>query len=159
MSKPHRLTHGFRKEKRILVHAGGQSRRLPAYAASGKTSIPIPVFRWIRGQRIDQTLLDLQLPLYERIMHQAPDSLHTLIVSGDVFIRSTRPLQPIPEADVVCYGLWVDPSLAKNHGVFFMNRHTSRPARLRAAKTIHRTVGGIVADPSCPNGHRHLAIE
>ena len=53
------------QEKRILVHAGGQSRRLPAYAASGKTSIPIPVFRWIRGQRIDQTLLDLQLPLYE----------------------------------------------------------------------------------------------
>ena len=112
------------QEKRILVHAGGQSRRLPAYAASGKTSIPIPVFRWIRGQRIDQTLLDLQLPLYERIMRQAPESLHTLIVSGDVFIRSSRPLQPIPEADVVCYGLWVDPSLAKNHGVFFMNRHT-----------------------------------
>ena len=57
-------------------------------------------------------------------MRQAPESLHTLIVSGDVFIRSSRPLQPIPEADVVCYGLWVDPSLAKNHGVFFMNRHT-----------------------------------
>jgi len=113
------------QEKRILVHAGGQSRRLPAYAASGKTSIPIPVFRWMRGQKIDQTLLDLQLPLYERIMQNAPDSLHTLIVSGDVFIRSTHPLQPIPEADVVCYGLWVDPSLAKNHGVYFMNRHTS----------------------------------
>ena len=112
------------KEKRILVHAGGQSRRLPAYAAGGKTSIPIPVFRWMRGQKIDQTLLDLQLPLYERIMQQAPDTFHTLIVSGDVFIRSTHPLQPIPEADVVCYGLWVDPSLAKNHGVYFMNRHT-----------------------------------
>lgn len=112
------------QEKRILVHAGGQSRRLPAYAACGKTSIPIPVFRWIRGQKIDQTLLDLQLPLYENILKLAPDSLHTLIVSGDVFIRSTRPLQPIPDADVVCYGLWVDPSLAKNHGVYFMNRHT-----------------------------------
>ena len=33
-------------------------------------------------------------------------------------------MQPIPEADVVCYGLWVDPSLAKNHGVYFMNRNT-----------------------------------
>ena len=102
-------------EKRILIHAGGQSRRLPAYATGGKTSIPIPVFRWIRGQRIDQTLLDLQLPLYESIMHKAPDSFHTLIVSGDVFIRSSLPLQPIPEADVVCYGLWVDPSLSLIH--------------------------------------------
>ena len=53
------------REKRILVHAGGQSRRLPAYAASGKVTLPVPVFRWARGQKIDQTLLDLQLPLYD----------------------------------------------------------------------------------------------
>lgn len=114
----------IQKEKRILVHAGGQSRRLPAYAACGKAAIPIPVFRWIRGQKIDQTLLDLQLPLYENIMREAPEDLHTLIVSGDIFIRPTRPLQTIPDADVVCFGLWVDPSLAKNHGVYFMNRQT-----------------------------------
>lgn len=112
------------REKRILVHAGGQSRRLPAYAASGKVTLPVPVFRWARGQKIDQTLLDLQLPLYESIMQKAPESLHTLIVSGDVYIRATRPLQNIPEADVVCYGLWVEPELAKNHGVYFMNRNT-----------------------------------
>ena len=121
----HSFSSWIAKEKRILVHAGGQSRRLPAYAACGKTSTPIPVFRWERGQRIDQTLLDLQLPLYESIMREAPDSLHTLVVSGDVFIRSTQKLQPIPEADVVCYGLWVNPTLAKNHGVYFMKRSTS----------------------------------
>ena len=32
-------------EKRILLHAGGQSRRLPGYAPSGKVLTPIPVFR------------------------------------------------------------------------------------------------------------------
>ena len=111
------------REKRILLHAGGQSRRLPAYAACGKVLLPVPVFRWARGQKLNQTLLDLQLPLYEKIMAQAPDSLHTLIASGDVYIRATEPLQEIPEADVVCYGLWVDPSLAKNHGVFLMDRN------------------------------------
>lgn len=36
-------------DKRILIHAGGQSRRLPAYAVAGKTSVPVPVFRWARG--------------------------------------------------------------------------------------------------------------
>lgn len=116
------------REKRILLHAGGQSRRLPAYASCGKVLLPIPVFRWARGQKLDQTLLDLQLPLYEKIMNQAPDSLHTLIASGDVYIRSTEPLQAIPQADVVCYGLWAEPSLAKNHGVFLMNRNS--PERL-----------------------------
>ena len=112
----------LRKEQRILLHAGGQSRRLPAYAPSGKILTPIPVFRWARGQRLSQNLLSLQLPLYERIMQKAPESLHTLIASGDVFIRSTQPLQETPEADVVCYGLWVDPSLARNHGVFVSSR-------------------------------------
>ncbi len=110
------------KEKRILLHAGGQSRRLPAYAPSGKILIPVPVFRWARGQKLRQNLLSLQLPLYQEIMEKAPDSYHTLIASGDVYIRANDPLQPIPEADVVCYGLWVDPLLATHHGVFFSSR-------------------------------------
>ena len=105
-------------EKRLLLHAGGQSRRLPAYAPSGKILTPIPVFRWERGQRLSQDLLSLQIPLYQKIMDEAPDSLRTLIVSGDVYIRATQPLQPIPEADVVCYGLWLDAEIAKDHGVF-----------------------------------------
>ena len=112
------------QHKRVLLHAGGQSRRLPAYAPSGKVLTPIPVFRWARGQRINQTLLDLQLPLYHDIMHKAPASLHTLIVSGDVLLRTTEALQDIPEADVVCYGLWADPVQASHHGVFLMNRQT-----------------------------------
>lgn len=112
------------REKRILLHAGGQSRRLPGYAPSGKILTPIPVFRWARGQKLSQNLLSLQLPLYEEIMHKAPESLHTLIASGDVYIRNSMPLQDIPEVDVVCYGLWVDPALATNHGVFVSNRQT-----------------------------------
>lgn len=112
------------KEKRILLHAGGQSRRLPSYAPSGKILTPIPVFSWERGQRLGQNLLSLQLPLYERIMKQAPEGLHTLIASGDVYIRSEKPLQDIPFADVVCYGLWVNPSLATHHGVFVSHRNS-----------------------------------
>ncbi len=116
-------------EKRLLLHAGGQSRRLPAYAPSGKILTPIPVFRWERGQRLSQDLLSLQIPLYQKIMDEAPDSLHTLIVSGDVYIRATQPLQPIPEADVVCYGLWLDAEIAKDHGVF-VSSHTA-PSELK----------------------------
>lgn len=116
------------ESKRILLHAGGQSRRLPSYAPSGKVLTPIPVFRWARGQRVDQTLLDLQLPLYESILRKAPATLRTLIASGDVLLRRTEALQEIPEADVVCYGLWADPEQATHHGVFMMNRNT--PAEL-----------------------------
>lgn len=116
-------------DRRILLHAGGQSRRLPSYAPSGKILTPVPVFRWERGQRLGQTLLDLQLPLYERLMDLAPASIHTMVVSGDVFIRTTEALPAVPEADVVCYGLWLDSSIAKDHGVFVSDRRT--PNRLK----------------------------
>ncbi len=109
-------------EKRILLHAGGQSRRLPAYAPAGKVLTPLPVFRWERGQRLSQDLLSLQMPLFEQIMAMAPETMHTMIVSGDVLIRATKPLAPIPEADVVCYGLWLDDEVASAHGVFVSER-------------------------------------
>lgn len=111
-------------EKRILLHAGGQSRRLPSYAPSGKILTPIPVFRWERGQRLSQDLMSLQLPLYEQMMNMAPKGLNTMIVSGDVLIRTNQPLGPVPQADVVVYGLWLDASVAKNHGVFVSDRRT-----------------------------------
>ncbi len=114
--------------KKIIIHAGGQSRRLPAYAPEGKIFTPVPVFRWKRGQKLSQNLLSLQLPLFEKIMDAAPDSLTTLIASGDVYIRTEKPLQNIPQADVVCYGQWVDASLATHHGVFVSHRET--PERL-----------------------------
>ena len=111
-------------EKRILLHAGGQSRRLPSYAPSGKILTPVPVFRWERGQRLSQDLLSLQLPLYEQIMKKAPEGLNTMIVSGDVLVRSSQPVGPVPQADVVVYGLWLDASIAKNHGVFVSDRRS-----------------------------------
>ena len=123
------FTEWLASEKRILLHAGGQSRRLPAYAPSGKILTPIPVFRWERGQRLAQDLLSLQLPLYERIMDMAPDGLNTMVVSGDVLVRAGQKLPPVPQADVVCYGLWLDDTIARNHGIFVADRHT--PQRLK----------------------------
>ena len=131
------------QEKRILLHAGGQSRRLPGYAPSGKILTPIPVFRWARGQRLSQNLLSLQLPLYERIMKKAPESLHTLIASGDVYIRANQPLQEIPEVDVVCYGLCVEPSLAKNHGVFVSSRKSPDTLDFMLQKPSLETLGEL----------------
>lgn len=133
-------------EKRLLLHAGGQSRRLPAYAPSGKVLTPVPVFRWERGQRLSQDLLSLQIPLYKKIMDAAPSSLHTMIVSGDVLIRTTQPLQPIPEADVVCYGLWLGPEIAKNHGVFVSSCDTPSVLKCMLQKPSPSTLGTIQKD-------------
>jgi len=133
-------------ERSIILHAGGQSRRLPAYAPSGKILTPIPVFRWERGQRLGQDLLSLQLPLYEKIMAAAPSSLTTMIVSGDVYIRSTQPLQPVPEADVVCYGLWLGPEIAKDHGVFVSSRNNPTQLKCMLQKPSPETLKSLLSD-------------
>ena len=134
------------QDKRILIHAGGQSRRLPSYAVQGKVLMPVPVFRWERGQRLDQTLLDLQLPLYRRLMAMVPDNIHTMVVSGDVLIRTTQPLQPVPDADVVCYGLWLPAATATHHGVFVSSRQSPTVLKQMLQKPSVQTLKELQRD-------------
>ncbi|MBQ7419316.1 MAG: bifunctional fucokinase/L-fucose-1-P-guanylyltransferase [Prevotella sp.] len=133
-------------ERSIILHAGGQSRRLPSYAVSGKILAPIPVFRWERGQRLSQTLLDLQLPLYERMMEAAPQRLRTMIVSGDVYIRAAERIGSVPDADVVCYGLWLDASIAKDHGVFVSDRRTPNTLKMMLQKPSMERLSELLKD-------------
>ena len=140
------LSEWLPREKRILLHAGGQSRRLPSYAPSGKILTPVPVFRWERGQRLSQDLLSLQLPLYEQMMQMAPERIHTMVVSGDVLVRTSQPLQPIPDADVVCFGLWLDASVARNHGVFVSSRKSPSVLKHMLQKPSIETLNEIQKD-------------
>jgi galactokinase/mevalonate kinase-like predicted kinase len=133
-------------ERRILLHAGGQSRRLPAYAPSGKVLTPVPVFRWERGQRLSQNLLTIQMPLYEQIIDMAPRNIHTMIVNGDVYIRATQPLTPLPEADVICYGLWIQPDIAKDHGVFVSSRKSPSRLEYMLQKPSVEKLGRLMTD-------------
>jgi galactokinase/mevalonate kinase-like predicted kinase len=112
----------LRQSRKLVLHAGGLSRRLPAYAPTGKLLMPIPVFRWSRGQRLDQSLLDLQLPDYQRVLAHAGPATAALITSGDVLLRFARELPPFPDVDVLGLGMWVAPEKAKHFGVFFSPR-------------------------------------
>src|ERR1035437_4149919 len=112
----------LRQSRKLILHAGGLSRRPPAYAPTGKLLMPIPVFRWSRGQRLDQSLLDLQLPDYQSVLAHAGPGTAALVTSGDVLLRFARKLPPFPEVDVLGLGMWVAPEKAKHFGVFFSPR-------------------------------------
>ncbi|MDT3401434.1 galactokinase/mevalonate kinase-like predicted kinase [Mucilaginibacter terrae] len=121
-SSEDKIDNWLQKDNRLIIHAGGQSRRAPAYAAVGKVFTPMPIFRWKRGQQIDQSLIDLQIPLFEDILNNAPEGLNHLVASGDVLIRTEGALPEIPDADVVCFGLWEQAEKASNFGVFFSQK-------------------------------------
>ena len=111
--------------QKIVIHGGGESRRLPAYAAIGKLLMPVPVLRWSRGQRLGQTLLDLNEPFLNTAFTKAGKSARVMIASGDVLLRSNEPLQDLPDADVVLLGMWASPEVAQNYGVMFCERRNT----------------------------------
>jgi galactokinase/mevalonate kinase-like predicted kinase len=131
-------------EKRMIIHAGGQSRRLPAYAPVGKSLLPMPVFRWSRGQQLNQRLIHLQVPLFDRILDKAPDKLKTLVASGDTLIFSGKNIPEIPEADIVCFGLWLEPEKATNHGVFFAKHESPGQMQFMLQKPSIQTIKELV---------------
>lgn len=110
------------ESKKLLLMAGGQSRRLPAYAAVGKILLPFKALRGVPGQRLDQTLLDVQLPAYQRVLNHAPHSHRVLVTSGDVLLRFGQQLPAFPEVDVLGLGMWVPTDVATDFGVFFSRR-------------------------------------
>jgi len=112
------------ESKKLLLMAGGQSRRLPAYASVGKILLPFKALRGIPGQRLDQTLLDVQLPAYTRVLRHAPDSHRVLVTSGDVLLQFGQHLPAFPDVDVLGLGMWVPPNVAADFGVFFSRRDT-----------------------------------
>ena len=114
--------------RKIIIHGGGQSRRLPSYAGTGKLFIPVPAYRWSLGQRLDQNLLDLQYPFVENIVAKAAPQARIAIASGDVLLRSDETLPSLPDADVVLMGLWARPEDAQHFGVMFCD--SSDPSRL-----------------------------
>ncbi len=136
----------LKQEKRIIIHAGGQGRRLPAYAPLGKSLMPVPVFRWSRGQNLNQRLINLQVPLFERILQKAPPHLNTLIASGDTLIFGGDGLPPIPDADIVCFGLWLEPEKATRHGVFFARRETPGQLEFMLQKPSIETIRQHISD-------------
>ncbi len=107
----------LRERKTLAIQGGGQSRRLPAYAALGKPLIPIPVMRWSFGQRLDQTLVELQAEEYQSVLEQAPEGYSVLVASGDIMIRLGELPTSLPEADVLMLGIAAPLEAAVQFGV------------------------------------------
>jgi len=116
------FTDWIEKNKKLVIHAGGQGRRLPAYSLMGKSLLPVPVFRWSKGQSLEQKLLDFQVSYYEKILDNAPDDYCLFTTSGDVMFISQDRFRNLPKADVLVFGIWVDDETASKHGVFFSRK-------------------------------------
>ena len=115
--------------QKLIIHGGGMSRRLPAYAPFGKAFMPLPIAKGIKGASPDRKLIDAQLPILEELLRKAGPNYRCLIASGDALIcHAEDGWKNIPEVDALCVGIDASPGTASRHGVFFSKK--SSPERL-----------------------------
>jgi galactokinase/mevalonate kinase-like predicted kinase len=108
--------------QRLVLHAGGESRRLPAYAGLGKVFLPMPAVEGLAPRRFDQMLMDFQIPPYQQTLAEAGPQAAVLVTAGDVWL-DFNPLQiPPTTADITGIGMRVPAAMARHFGVYFVGK-------------------------------------
>ena len=103
-------------ELRILIlHAGGDSRRLPAYSACGKLFIPMP---GENDSAVCLSLFDRQLPTYLALPEPTQGRGQVVITSGDVLLRFDPTQVRFRKQGVTGLACYAHPQQASRHGVF-----------------------------------------
>lgn len=99
----------------LIVHAGGDSRRLPAYSPCGKIFVPVP------GQSLSplgQTLFDRILPTFGNLPAAPADRGQIVVTSGDALIYFDASAVRFDHPGMVALGCHATPEHASKHGVF-----------------------------------------
>lgn len=105
----------LRRLRILIVHAGGDSRRLPAYSPCGKIFVPLPGAidsPWVTTlfDRLVATFLDLQ---------PGPPGLGQVVVAaGDALIGFDPAAVDLSIPGLTALGAWTTPEEAARHGVF-----------------------------------------
>jgi len=105
----------FRKLRILIVHAGGDSRRLPAYAPCGKLFIPVP---GDNDGALTTTLFDRQIATYLGLPGPADDAGQIVVTAGDVLLTFDPSQVCFAPAGVTGLGCHSSPEEASRHGVY-----------------------------------------
>ena len=99
----------------LIVHAGGDSRRLPAYGSCGKIFIPIPSEN---DSAISHTLFDRQIPAYIALPPPSVGSGQIVITAGDVLLNFDPSAVRFSATGITGLGSRAAPQQAAKHGVY-----------------------------------------
>lgn len=99
----------------LIVHAGGDSRRLPAYGPCGKIFVPVPSSS---DAAIPASLFDRQLSTYLALPEPASGTGQVVITSGDVLLRFEPSEVTFADRGVTGLACYALPEQASRHGVY-----------------------------------------
>jgi len=103
----------------LIIHAGGDSRRLPAYGPCGKIFTPVP---GKSDSALGNTIFDQQFPIYRKLPPPRSGQGQIVVTTGDVLLFFTPREVKFKGNGVTGVGCYISPEQAKNHGVFSADR-------------------------------------
>ena len=117
------FTQAFHCKRVLIIHSGGDSRRLPAYSSCGKIFTPLPT------QKFD-SLFDVMLANYSELPFQ--DAGHVIIASGDVLLNFAAHHIHFSDQGMTAVAYPDDVEVAGRHGVFIpAETSCERPVRVQ----------------------------
>lgn len=99
----------------LIVHAGGDSRRLPAYGPAGKIFVPLP---GPGRDGIPATLFDRLTPSYLSLAGHPAARGQVVVTAGDALILFDPASLRVPPDGFTMAGCLASPDEAARHGVF-----------------------------------------
>lgn len=139
---PAAMDRALRDLRIMIVHAGGDSRRLPAYGPCGKIFIPVP------GQRqseVGTTLFDRILPTCLALPPGRPGTGQVLVVSGDVLLQFDPSSLRMDLPGLVALGAPDTPEQAAKHGVFVVSDGEARLYLQKPSPPEQAAAGALTA--------------
>ena len=131
------------RELRILiVHAGGDSRRLPAYSPCGKIFIPLPGGT---QSAFTPTLFDRLVPVFLGLPASSPGAGQIVVASGDALIRFDPCEVSSVRAGITALGSRALPAEAARHGVLCPNSDGSVRLYLQKPGISRQAEAGAIA--------------
>jgi galactokinase/mevalonate kinase-like predicted kinase len=117
---PARIEETLNRLRILIIHAGGDSRRLPAYGPCGKIFTPIP---GKSDSALGNTIFDRQFPIYRELPPSESNRGQVVVTTGDVLLFFSPKEVKFKGKGVSGLGCHISPEQAKNHGVFSADRN------------------------------------
>jgi len=118
-----KFNSAFCRKRILIIHSGGDSRRLPAYAACGKIFTPLPTKPY-------ESLFDIMMDAYAALPPGADGQV--LITSGDVLLSFSAEQIHFSDQGITGVAYPDDSQVASRHGVFVPERQAHQiPVRVK----------------------------
>jgi len=131
----------LRRLRILIVHAGGDSRRLPAYSPCGKIFIPLP-----GGTQPESgsTLFDRLVPAFLALPAGVRGAGQVAIAAGDALIRFDPAAVDLGGPGITAIGAPASPEEAARHGVLCPNADGSVRLYLQKPDVRAQTEAGAI---------------